>query len=147
MTEEEMQELVQNALQKTLKEIKENPSNVFNYLELQKRYNGVLKDKVKLQQDNKKLKNQLENCYCNRTDCSSRIKDSKKYDSLVQKVEKQQKEFIKYLEDEIKILEENNIYQPLQRMALETHKHNLSKYKEIIGVKDETPGNNRCRFN
>lgn len=147
MNEEEMQELVQNALQKTLKEIKENPSNVFNYLELQKRYNGVLKDKVKLQQDNKKLKNQLENCYCNRTDCSSRIKDSKKYDSLVQKVEKQQKEFIKYLEDEIKILEENNIYQPLQRMALETHKHNLSKYKEIIGVKDETPGNNRCRFN
>ena len=43
--------------------------------------------------DNKKLKNQLENCYCNRTDCSSRIKDSKKYDSLVQKVEKQQKEY------------------------------------------------------
>lgn len=88
MTEEEMQELVQNALQKTLKEIKENPSNVFNYLELQKRYNGVLKDKVKLQQDNKKLNKQLENCYCNRTDCSSRIKDSKRYDSLVQKYDK-----------------------------------------------------------
>lgn len=90
-----------------------------------------------IENENQELKNQLENCYCNRTDCSSRIKDSKKYDSLVQKVEKQQKEFIKYLEDEIKILEENNIYQPLQRMALETHKHNLSKYKEIIGVKDE----------
>lgn len=28
---------------------------------------------------------QLEQCYCNRTDCSSRIKDSKKYDSLLQK--------------------------------------------------------------
>ena len=56
MTEEEMQELVQNALQKTLKEIKENPSNVFNYLELQKRYNGVLIDKVQLQQKNKKYK-------------------------------------------------------------------------------------------
>ena len=30
---------------------------------------------------------QLEQCYCNRTDCSSRIKDSKKYDSLLQKYE------------------------------------------------------------
>lgn len=56
MTEEEMQELVQNALQKTLKEIKENPSNVFNYLELQKKYNVVLIDKVQLQQKNKKYK-------------------------------------------------------------------------------------------
>ena len=28
---------------------------------------------------------QLEECYCNRTDCIGRIKDSKKYDSLLQK--------------------------------------------------------------
>lgn len=28
---------------------------------------------------------QLEQCYCNRTDCIGRIKDSKKYDSLLQK--------------------------------------------------------------
>lgn len=48
----------------------------------------------------------------------------------------QQKEFIEYLEDEIKRLEENNIYQPLQRMALETYKHNLLKYKEITGGKE-----------
>ena len=41
----------------------------------------------KLQRENRELKKQLENCYCNRTDCSSRIKDSKKYDSLMQKVE------------------------------------------------------------
>lgn len=47
-----------------------------------------------LEKENKELKKQLENCYCNRTDCSSRIKDSKKYDSLVQKIENQQKEFI-----------------------------------------------------
>lgn len=31
----------------------------------------------------------LEDTYCNRTDCSSRIKDSKKYDSLKQKYDKQ----------------------------------------------------------
>lgn len=42
---------------------------------------------------------QLEQCYCNRTDCSSRIKDSKKYDSLLQKYEQ--------LEKENKILREN----------------------------------------
>lgn len=71
-----------------------------------------------LEQDNAELKKQLEekdilikqcelsvsnvmDCYCERTDCSGRIKDSKVYDSLVQKVETQQKEFIKYLEDYI----------------------------------------------
>lgn len=31
------------------------------------------------QEEIRQLKKQLENCYCNRTDCSSRIKDSKKY--------------------------------------------------------------------
>lgn len=31
---------------------------------------------------------QLEECYCNRTDCIGRIKDSKKYDSLLQKHKK-----------------------------------------------------------
>ena len=45
----------------------------------------------------------------------------------------QQKEFIKYLEDEIERLKENDIYQPLQRTALITHEHDLQKYKEIIG--------------
>ncbi len=85
--------------------------------------------------ENQELKKQLEECYCNRTDCSSRIKDSKQYDSLVQKTEKQQKEFIEYLENEIKRLESNNIYEPLQKMALVTHQHNLSKYKEIVGDK------------
>lgn len=33
-----------------------------------------------LQQENQQLKE----CYCNRTDCSGRIKDSKKYDSVAQ---------------------------------------------------------------
>ena len=54
----------------------------------------------KLEQENEELKKQFKYCYCNRTDCSGRIKDSKKYDSLVQKLEKQQQEFISYLEDE-----------------------------------------------
>ena len=58
-----------------------------------------------LQRENKKIKKQLEECYCNRTDCSSRIKNSKKYDSLVQTQEAQQKKFINYLEDEIYSIE------------------------------------------
>ena len=38
-----------------------------------------------LLKENKKLKE----CYCNRTDCSGRIKNSRKYDSLYQKYNKQ----------------------------------------------------------
>ena len=48
----------------------------------------------------KELKKQLEECYCNRTDCSGRIKGSKTYDTLEQKIKNQQKEFINYLENE-----------------------------------------------
>ena len=48
-------------------------------LELEKQENE------ELQQENKQLKE----CYCNRTDCSGRIKNSRKYDSLYQKYNKQ----------------------------------------------------------
>lgn len=96
---------------------------------------------AKLLEENQELKKQLENCYCNRTDCSSRIKDSKKYDSLVQRVEKQQKEFIDWLENEIencKYGEEN--YADGDDMTYhnenELRKEILSKYKEIIGVEN-----------
>ena len=37
-----------------------------------------------LQEENKNLKQ----CYCNRTDCGGRIKDSKKYDSVQQRLDK-----------------------------------------------------------
>lgn len=50
----------------------------------------------------------------------------------------QQKKFIEYLENEIKRLENTEFYiESMQKAAIATHKHNLSKYKEIIGVKDE----------
>lgn len=45
------------------------------------KYESLIND---LQQENQDLKEQLENCYCNRTDCGARIKDSKVYDSLLQ---------------------------------------------------------------
>ena len=56
MSEEEIKTMVNNAFKKFSKELEENPDNVFNYLELQKKYNSVLKTKVKLQQENKKYK-------------------------------------------------------------------------------------------
>lgn len=48
-----------------------------------------------------------------------------------------QQQFIKYLEDEIKRLNENDIYEPLQCMALETLKHILRRYKEIMEIPHE----------
>ena len=82
-----------------------------------------------LLKENQELKKQLENCYCNRMDCSGRIKDSKVYDSLVQKVETQQKEFIEWLEDMLD--DENDIFSVVRI------KDALQKYREIIGVLDE----------
>ena len=100
----------------------------------------ILRIVKSLQQENKELKKQLENCYCNRTDCSSRIKDSKQYDSLVQKVESQQKKFIEYLEDYIEVLksqQENvNGLDILEEETLFILEETLEKYKEIIGVDD-----------
>lgn len=78
------------------------------------------------------LKKQIENCYCNRTDCSGRIKDSRKYDSLVQTQEAQQKQFIKYLQEEINVqIQEESIGCEItnKRYTLEEI---LQKYKEIV---------------
>lgn len=85
-----------------------------------------------LLKENQELKKQLENCYCNRTDCSGRIKDSRKYDSLVQTQEAQQKQFIKYLQEEINVqIQEESIGCEItnKRYTLEEI---LQKYKEIV---------------
>ena len=87
---------------------------------------------MNLRKENQDLKKQLESCYCNRTDCSSRIKNSKKYDSLVQKVENQQKEFIEWLEKESYRLSGD----VLLNSAFIEVRTILSKYKEIIGGKE-----------
>lgn len=90
--------------------------------------------------ENEGLKKQLENCYCNRTDCSGRIKDNKQYDSLMQKVESQQKKFIEYLEDYIDDLKQQKETVPeldiVEVHILITLEENLAKYKEITGVDD-----------
>lgn len=68
---------------------------------------------------------ELKKCYCNRTDCSGRIKGSKTYDSLEQKIKNQQKEFIEYLENMLD--NENDIFSAVRVKDV------LSKYKEITG--------------
>ena len=137
MTEEEIRKIINDTFDENIMNNLDS-SIIFKYIE-------------GLEKENQELKKQLEECYCNRTDCSSRIKDSKQYDSLVQKTEKQQKEFIEYLEDEIYTIEpkgtlinfncdydseEDYIRGVEKRVELDTLKNNLSKYKEIIGGKE-----------
>ena len=81
-------------------------------------------------------------------------KENKQYDSLMQKVESQQKKFIEYLEDYIEVLksqqenvngldilesqQENvNGLDILEEETLFILEETLEKYKEIIGEKDE----------
>ena len=90
------------------------------------------------ERENQELKEQLEDEQNYSQSVFSDFQDYKEEASAyLDKIENQQKEFIEYLESEIKRLEENNIYEPLQRTALATFQHVLSKYKEIIGDKDE----------
>ena len=58
------------------------PKDVFD--ELFNEMENWKEDTQKLEKENKELKE----CYYNRTDCSGRIKDSKKYDSLKQRIDK-----------------------------------------------------------
>ena len=88
----------------------------------------------KMQKEKQELKEQLEekNDFINKLQATKDRLDKYDYERT-----NQQKEFIEYLKSEIKRLEENNIYEPLQRTALATFQHVLSKYKEIIGGKHE----------
>ena len=86
------------------------------------------------ERENKELKKQLTTYQILHRDCKV---DNLKNISKIEEMENKQKEFINYLEDEIKRLKENDIYQSLQKMALATHEHILQKYKSIIGVSDE----------
>lgn len=119
--------------------------DIIEFLQVDRRqwireFNKTFNENMNTQQENQKLKKQLENCYCNRTDCVGRIKDSKAYTSLEQKVETQQNEFIEYLEDEINIIEnkiptlpvissERNYLVYMGNKLLEI----LQKYRSIIG--------------
>lgn len=95
---------------------------------------GLLKENQELKRQIEDISEELELVRC---DLHNRISERDSYERELNECLSQQKDFIKYLEDEIKRLKENDIYQPLQKMALATHEHTLQKYKEIIGVSDE----------
>lgn len=117
-----------NYLETTSLEPHDDYTSEFSYKEQKKLWRYI----KGLQQENKELKT-LNKRY------EEIISDDKEnYELLraeIKQLENQQKEFIEYLEKERKRLEEKNIYEPLQIMAIETLKHILSKYKEIIGIK------------
>lgn len=56
MSEEEIKKMVNNAFKRLSKELEENPDNLINYSKLQEKYIQLLKDKVKLKQENQKYK-------------------------------------------------------------------------------------------
>lgn len=82
-----------------------------------------------------KLKKQLTTYQILHRDCKV---DNLKNISKIEEMENQQKEFIEWLENEIDRLEKTEFYiDSIQKAAIVTHEHNLSKYKEIIGVSDD----------
>ena len=82
-----------------------------------------------LYQENQELKKQLEKKYSKIGTLTNEVL----YEENT-KLINQQKKFIEYLESEIDRLEKTEFYiDIIQKAAIETHKHNLSKYKEIIG--------------
>lgn len=93
---------------------------------------------IELRKENQELKKQLED----KTEDYRRMKDN--FDSKVDvltKIETQQKEFIKYLEDEINKWNYNYDsynyeYEVEEPTAEELVNKILQKYKEIIGVSD-----------
>lgn len=107
---------------RTIDEIRENETKLITEIK-------------QLEQENRKLKKQC----CERTDCSGRICNSKQYDSLVQRIENQQKEFIEWLKREIKSSEIYDTY--INGMRFNSaqkgiYQDVLQNYKEIIGGKE-----------
>ena len=101
-------------------------------------FDELFNEMINWREESKELKKQLEKCYCNRTDCSGRIKGSKTYDSLEQKIKNQQKDFIKWLENGIeKVKNTEFLDERIQRAGLIVYNRCLRKYKSIIGVSDE----------
>ncbi len=75
-----------SSLQQKNQELEQENQQLQERIEYLERSNNRREDTILEQRQ--EISN-LEDTYCDRTDCSSRIKDSKKYDSLKQKYDKQ----------------------------------------------------------
>lgn len=93
------------------------------------------KEMLGLKEQNEELKKQLED----KTEDYKRMKDN--FDSKVDvltKIEIQQKEFIKWLENGIeKVKNTEFLDERIQRAGLVAYNRCLRKYKSIIGISDE----------
>ena len=105
------------------------PSEVYDYLECTHRNTELLEESQELKKKLDELQtlyNNMFKCHCNRVQVETLLS--------------QQKEFIEYLENEIKNSDICDVY--VRGMKFNSaekmiYKDILSKYKEIIGVKDE----------
>ncbi len=82
MNKEELELYVKKACENVFKKLAENPEEMLNLIDLQDKYNNLLKEKIELKKQ-----------YCERTDCGGRIGNSKKVEELQQE-NKQLKEVI-----------------------------------------------------
>lgn len=109
-------------------------------------FERVANELIRVKEENKELKKQLKD----KTEDYKRMKDN--FDSKVDvltKIEIQQKEFIKYLEDEIKRINPNDLDIGELNLRLDDikfiqyliYKEILQKYKSVIGVSDENSKN------
>lgn len=105
-----------------------------DYVELNKNNEILMIYNQTLLKENKELKKQLEEItdyYCE----ASNIK-WKRAKRIIE-LKTQQKEFIKYLEDEIKACKAVSDLLFTSNKEMKVYKEILQKYKEIIGVSDE----------
>ena len=133
-------------LRKENQELKEQNKKEFaDYIKFKKeQYDEYLEKVNKLIKENQELKKQLEN------NSKINVADHKYASTCEDKViilENQQKEFIKYLEDEIKELQkikETELDCDILKDVIPellVFKYVLQKYKETIGVSDENKRN------
>lgn len=127
-------ESILNYLETTSMEPHDDYTSEFSYKEQKALWEYI----KQLQQENQELKKQLEEL--------EKEKMQEELSSKILQMYNQQKEFIEYLEDRIKFWKdkifENAITESdwtltLWRNKLGILEESLSKYKEIIGVKDE----------
>lgn len=105
---------------------------------LKKKYENAVADYETTMAEKNKLKKQVENTIeelelvrCDLHNRTSERDGAEKQNDLYKK---QQQEFIKYLEDYLKLFDNKDIY---EEGSYDTIEEILSKYKEIIGVSDE----------
>ena len=91
----------------------------------------------KLQQENQELKKRLETV---RKKYEFEVKTRDKVYKMLRRKDSQQKEFIEWLESNLEALEmcDRELILINNKKEIKAYKEVLSKYKEIIGVKDES---------